>query len=40
VPGHPCLSGVSADDVLEAVHTLVGAPGAHLPDDDHLEVVR
>ena len=40
VPGHPCLSGVSADDVLEAVHTLAGTPEAPVPDDDHLEVVR
>jgi ADP-heptose:LPS heptosyltransferase len=26
VPGHPCLNSVTADDVVRAVHTLVGGP--------------
>jgi hypothetical protein len=39
VPGHPCLSDVSADDVLEAVHAIGGTPEATVPGDDQLEAV-
>ncbi|GAB2985316.1 glycosyltransferase family 9 protein [Frigoribacterium salinisoli] len=31
VPGHPCLTSVTADDVVDAVTALVGAPSAHAP---------
>jgi ADP-heptose:LPS heptosyltransferase len=40
VPGHPCLTSVSAAEVSDAVRRLAGAPRDRGRADDELEVAR
>ena len=40
VPGHPCLTSVTAGDVAAAVEHLAGRPGVAVPGPDVLQEVR